>query len=101
MSLRGSAAKPSTKTRKLACHPRASVVSRKIGKDFGRGFVGQASETSSIVVGDKAKKESVAIGMATKDAFGRAAFGFMSDGLTDATVEAFDHSVGLRSEWSR
>jgi len=71
-------------------------VSRKIGKDLSGRFVAEASQSCSIVIGNEAVEEGVAIGVRCEGALGRAAFGFKSDGLAYATVEAFDQAVGLR-----
>ena len=50
----------------------------------------------SDVVGDKAVEEGVTIGLAGESATGASALGFPADGLSDATVEALDETVGLR-----
>ncbi len=46
---------------------------------------------------NEAVEESIAIGVGDKEAMGDAAFGLPTDGLDDATVEAFDEAVGLRA----
>ena len=59
--------------------------------------VAETFEAGSIVVVDEAKKEGVSVGMRGKQAVSDTAFGLAADGIDDATVEAFDQAVGLRS----
>jgi hypothetical protein len=48
----------------------------------------------------EAAEEGIAIGVRAKEAVGDAAFGLLTDGFDDATVEAFDKSIGLGPVWS-
>jgi hypothetical protein len=78
------------------CRPCESVWSREIGKSFERSEVAEAFEAGPIVAGNKAVEEGVAIGLARKGSSCAAALGFPADGLSNAAVEAFDETVGLR-----
>ena len=71
------------------------VWSREIGESFQRSEVAEAFESGPIVVGNEAVEEGVAIGMAGKCAPCAAAFGFPTDGLGDAAVEALDKTISL------
>src|ERR1700757_4034323 len=76
--------------------PRVRVWSREIGERFQRSEVVEAFQSCPIVVGDKAVEEGVTIGLAGESATGASALGFPADGLSNATVEALDETVGLR-----
>lgn len=67
--------------------PRLRVWSPEIGERFEGGEIAKAFKAGPIVVGDKAVKEGVAIGVANEGAPRAAAFGFPADGFGDAAVE--------------
>ena len=77
--------------------PRESVWSRRIGECLERGDVAETLEAGSIVVVNEAVEEGIAVCVRDEEAMGDAAFGLPTDGLDDATVEAFDEAVGLRA----
>jgi len=81
--------------------PRAGGWSRRIGKCLDGGQVTEALETGSIVVVYEAVEEGIAIGVRDEEAMGAASLGLLADGVDDATVEAFDQSIGLRPVRSR
>jgi hypothetical protein len=59
--------------------------------------VTETFETSSIVVVDEAVEEGISLGMRDEEAMSGGALWLSTDGFDDATVEAFDQAVGLRS----
>src|SRR6266446_5308122 len=77
--------------------PRLRVWSRRIGERLERRDVAETFEAGSIVVVHEAVEESIAVGVGDKEAVSDAAFRLATDGLDDATVEAFDEAVGLRA----
>ena len=77
--------------------PCERVRSREIGESLQRRVVAEAFEAGSIVVGDEAVEEGIAIGVAGEGAACAAAFGLAADGFGDASVEALDEAVGLRT----
>ena len=81
---------------KCICRPCESVRSREISKSFQGSEVTEALEAGSIVIGNEAVEEGVALGMARKGTPCGAAFGFSSNGFGDSAVKAFDETVGLR-----
>ena len=76
--------------------PRIRVWSREIVERLERRQVAKALEASSIVIGDEAVEEGIAVSMGDKAPMRDAAFGLPSDGFHDTAVEAFDETVGLR-----
>jgi hypothetical protein len=55
----------------------------------------EALEAGSIIVGDEAIEEGVALGVRGEEPVGAALFGLLADGFDDAPVEALDEAVGL------
>ena len=55
----------------------------------------EAFETGSIVVGNEANEEGIAVGVRDEEAVGAATLGLLADGLDDTPVEALDEAVGL------
>ena len=79
--------------------PGLRVVSREISEEFGGGLVVEASQAGTVVVGDEGVEVGVAFGMVNKAAVvGSAVLRHAVEVFAEASVEAFDHAVGLRPE---
>ena len=76
--------------------PRERVWSREIGEDFEGSLVAEAFETGSVVIGHEPVEEGIAIGLVGKGSVSDAPLWLVADGFGDASVEAFDETVGLR-----
>jgi hypothetical protein len=73
-------------------------VSREIGECFSGGFVPEASQSGTIVVGDEGEDEGVSLGVIV-EAVPSGVGGcrrVVSESLGKPSVEAFGHAVGLR-----
>src|SRR5258705_10854582 len=77
--------------------PCVRVWSREIGECLEWGQIAEAFEARSIVIGDEAIEEGIPILVEAEQPTRAAPFGLTADGVNDATVEAFDEAVGLRS----
>src|SRR5258705_11778934 len=77
--------------------PCVRVWSREIGECLEWGQIAEAFEARSIVIGDEAIEEGIPILVGAEQPTRAAPFGLTADGVNDATVEAFDEAVGLRS----
>src|SRR5258705_3123956 len=77
--------------------PCERVWSREIGECLEWGQIAEAFEARSIVIGDEAIEEGIPIVVGAEQPTRAAPFGLTADGVNDATVEAFDEAVGLRS----
>jgi hypothetical protein len=75
------------------------VVSREFSEEFGGRLVVEASQAGAIVVGDEGVEVGVTFGMIEKAAVVvGAVLRHPTQMLAEASVEAFDHAVGLRPE---
>ena len=80
----------------LRCRPREGVRSRGIVECLAGRQVAEALEAGEIVVVDEAIEEGITIGMRGKAAMADAAFRLPTDRISDAPIEAFGETVGLR-----
>ena len=79
--------------------PGFRVRSREIGEGLCRSFVAEAFEPGSIVVGDEVEDISITLSMVEEAAVvGGAVFRHSSKVLTELSIEALDHAVGLWPE---
>ncbi len=79
------------------------VVSREIVCGLDGGFVAKASQSGSIVVADEDLEEGGALGLGAEAvlALVGAAGRMRGERVAEASVEALDHAVGLRTERPR
>src|SRR5262249_48909706 len=78
--------------------PRESVWSRGIGEGLKWRQVTEALKAGSIVVGNETGDEVILNCVRGEKPMSYSTFGLASHRLDDATVEAFDHAICLRTE---
>jgi hypothetical protein len=83
--------------RRPSLGPRFRVVFRVISKGLRRGLIGQASQSGAVIVINEAQDEGIALLMGIELASGVDIFPG-AQRLGEASVEALNHAIGLRSE---